>query len=532
MIQWAVIYSIQALAEAKVVMIIRNKWAVLTVLCVALFMVNLDVTIVNIALPDIMENLPASLADAEWVLNAYVMVFAMLLITMGRLGDIFGRKRLFISGLVVFTLSSFICGIAPDINWLISGRALQAVGGAAMMPATLSILNVTFQGGQRGLAMGIWGASAGAAAAMGPLIGGVLVGSLGWQWVFLVNLPIGLATLAAAVKILPESRESKVGRKIDIPGIAAASIFLGSLSFALIEGQAYGWTSLLILSSFGISVLALVAFIFIEAKSPAPLIPIRFFRDVTFSAGNILGLLVMFCLVGFIFLTVIYLQAVRGFSSMETGLIVLPLPLALMIVSPFAGRLADRIQMRWLMSAGMLMVALAFSLLAQVNPEISGQAFIGPLALAGLGLGLVMAPLSAIVMASAPVASSGAASGILTTMRQVGATLGITVLGAILQFNMVKNLRLFFEGVPFMPQTAKDAILEGVSHGGMGDAVTKDAPEFLKLLIEQVMTEQFTLALSTTLTTAMYICIVGAIVALFLNYHPRRQQERLAPHKG
>ncbi|MEN8614162.1 DHA2 family efflux MFS transporter permease subunit [Dehalogenimonas sp. THU2] len=506
-----------------------NKWHVLAVISAALFMINLDVTIVNIALPSIMERLAASLADAEWVLNVYILIFAVLLITMGRLGDIFGRKRLFTGGLVLFTVASLLCGLAPSIEWLIGARALQAIGGAAMMPATLSILNVTFHGGQRGLAMGIWGATAGAAAALGPIIGGLLVGGPGWEWVFLVNLPVGILALAAAVKIVPETKDPGTSRRIDVPGILAASVGLGTLTYALVEGQAFGWTSPLILSLFGVSLAALILFVFIEAGSPTPLIELNLFRNLSFSAGNFLGLIVMFSLVGTIFLSVMYLQAVRDYSPMTTGLIVLPMPLALMVISPIAGRLADYIRMRWLMSAGMLMVALALSLLSQVTPEIDGRMLAWPLGLAGLGLGLVMAPLGAVVMASVPVARSGAASGVLTTMRQTGAVLGIAVLGAVLQFHMVNNLRLFFAGIPFMPQEAKDAIIEGVSKGGMGAVATVNAPSFLQTLIAEVMTEQFTLALSSAMTVAMYVCIGGAVVALFINHRPRHKTGAISP---
>ncbi|ADJ25533.1 drug resistance transporter, EmrB/QacA subfamily [Dehalogenimonas lykanthroporepellens BL-DC-9] len=499
-----------------------NKWAVLAVLSTALFMVNLDVTIVNIALPKIMDRLPASLSEAEWVLNAYVLVFAVLLVTLGRMGDIFGRKRLFIGGLAVFTVASFACGIAPNIGWLISGRVVQAIGGAAMMPATLSIINVCFQSGQRGLAMGIWGASAGAAAALGPIIGGLLVGSLGWPWVFLVNIPIGLIAFVAALKIVPESSDPNASRSLDWPGMATATLTLGALSFALIEGQAFGWTSPPILALFAVALMSAGTFLLVESRAPVPLVPISFFRNISFTAGNVLGLIVMFSLVGLIFLSVMYLQAVRDYSPMESGLIILPLPLAMMIVSPLAGRLADRLQMRFLLSAGMVMVGLGMSFLSQIQPDTPGWSMSWPLGLTGIGLGLVMAPLSSIVMASAPVVRSGTASGILTTMRQTGATLGITVLGAVLQFNMVKNLREFFDRIPFMPQSAKDAILEGVSHHGMGGAVTSDAPEYLQLLIGQVMTEQFTRATTTAIEVAMWVSLAGAAIALAISYDPKR----------
>ncbi|AKG53080.1 hypothetical protein DGWBC_0395 [Dehalogenimonas sp. WBC-2] len=507
---------------------VYNKWAVLVVLATALFMINLDVTIVNIALPSLMDDLSASLADAEWVLNAYVLVFAVLLITLGRLGDLFGRKRFFVGGLILFTSASLLCGLAPSISWLVAARGLQAVGGAAMMPATLSILNVTFQGGQRGMAMGIWGAVAGAASALGPIIGGLLVDGFGWQSVFLVNIPIGLAAVYATLKMVPESREPTASRRIDFPGIVTASVALGSLTYALVEGQAYGWSSPLILGLFGLAAAAMMAFIIIERKAAAPLIDLKLFRNVSFSAGNFLGMLLMFGLIGIVFLLVLYLQVVRGYSAIETGLTVLPMPLTLMVVAPLAGRLTDRINMRFVLSAGMLLVAVALYFLSQITPETTRQALIIPLMIAGMGMGLVMAPLGAVVMASAPVNKSGAASGILTTLRQVGATLGISVLGAVLQFKLVDNLTTFFASIPFMPQSAKDAIIEGVSQGGMGGAVTADAPDYLQALIAQVMSEQFTRALSSAMTVAMFICIGGAAVALLINYHPRAQGEAAA----
>jgi EmrB/QacA subfamily drug resistance transporter len=501
---------------------VYSKWLVLAVLSAALFMINLDVTIVNIALPDMMNKLSASMADAEWVLNAYVMIFAVLLITMGRLGDMFGRKILFTGGLALFTAASLLCGVAPSIEWLVAARILQALGGAAMMPATLSILNVTFHGGKRGLAMGIWGASAGAAAALGPLIGGVLVSNFGWQWVFLVNLPIGIAAFAAAIKIVPESKDPNAGRKIDMPGIVVASAGLGALVYALVEGQSFGWTSPIILGLFVASIAFLITFIVIEAKSPTPLIELGLFRNISFTAGNILGMLMMFCLVGVIFLVVMYLQMARQFSPMHAGLLVLPMPLAL-IVSPIAGRLADRVPMRWAMSAGMLMVSGSLFFLRQLGLDSAWWSIVLPMATTGVGLGLVMAPLGTVVMSSAPVAMSGAASGVLTTMRQVGATLGISVLGAVLQFRLVENLREFFTIIPFMPQSAKDAMLAAVSKGGMSPTVVTNTPDFMRDLVAQVMREQFVGAFGIALTVAMFVALAGAGAAIFIDYHPRKQ---------
>ncbi|WP_165802799.1 MFS transporter [Dehalogenimonas alkenigignens] len=498
-----------------------QRWKILAVVASAVFIVNLDVTIVNIALPNIIDDFYTSFAAGEWVLNAYILVFAVLLIPMGRLGDVIGRKKLFISGISVFTVASALCGLAPDVGWLIGARALQAAGGAAMMPATLSILNVTFQENQRGLAMGIWGAAAGTAAAIGPILGGLLVGAFGWPSIFLVNLPVGAAAVYAGLKVVPESQEPNASRKLDLRGILAISAALGTLTFALVEGQGLGWTSPIIIGLFCASAVTFIIFIHTESRSPAPLVNLSLFRSRSFSAGNALGLLVMFCLVGVVFLIVMYLQVVRQFSPLVTGLMILPLPLALAAVSAFAGKLADRVPMRWIMAGALALVSGSFLILSRITLDTAWPLVALPLAAAGLGLGMVMAPLGAVVMASAPVEKSGSASGVLTSLRQTGAVLGVSVLGAIMQFKLVANLRAFFELIPFMPQAAKESILEGVSRGGMNGAFSGNAPSFVQDLIAQVMREQFVGALSTALQGAAVAAALGALTALFIEYHPR-----------
>ncbi|MDD2252532.1 MAG: MFS transporter, partial [Dehalococcoidales bacterium] len=281
-----------------------NKWLVLGVLAVALFMMNLDVTIVNIALPGIMNSLDASLADAEWVINVYILVFAISLITMGRFGDIFGRKRLFISGLVLFTIASLACGLSPNIQTLIVSRAFQAFGGAAMMPATLSILNVAFREGGRGQAMGVWGAVSGAASALGPIIGGLLVDNLSWEYIFLVNIPLGVIAVIAGIIIINESTDPTAIKQIDWPGIASATAGLFGLTFALIEGQRFGWSSPVIIGAFGLCAIGLALFYYIENRSRAPLIQLNLFKNINFTAGNTVSALLMFGLIGILFLLV------------------------------------------------------------------------------------------------------------------------------------------------------------------------------------------------------------------------------------
>ena len=289
-----------------------NKWLILTVLSIALFMMNLDVTIVNIALPNIMDTLNTSISDVEWVINVYILAFAVSLITMGRFGDIFGRKRFFIGGLVLFTTASLLCGLAENIEMLIIARALQGFGGAAMMPATLSILNVAFEDGQRGQAMGIWGAVSGAASALGPILGGLLVDNLSWHYIFLVNVPFGIIAVIVGIIIINETVDPSANLNIDWPGVGTASAALFCLTFALIEGQKYGWGSVLIVCAFTISFVGFILFVYIEKHREFPLIDIGLFRNINFTAGNTLGALLMFGLIGIIFLLVLFLQIVLG----------------------------------------------------------------------------------------------------------------------------------------------------------------------------------------------------------------------------
>lgn len=320
----------------------RRKWWVLIITCVPLFMMLLDATIVNIALPHIMDNFDTCISSAEWVINAYVLAFAVLVITGGKVGDIYGRKLMFLSGIAVFTLSSLLCGLAPSINLLIGARVLQAIGGAMMMPATLSLLNVAFGESGRGMALGIWGAVAGIASALGPIIGGALVDAYSWRLIFLINIPVGIIALIAAIFIISESKDPRAEKRIDVFGILTISAALFCLTFALVEGQKYGWGSGLIVGLFIASFVSFIAFILIERKMPAPLIRLQLFRNPTFSAGNTVGLILMLGLLSILFLLVLFLQIVLGFSAIKTGLILLPMPGVIMIVAPISGRLSDK----------------------------------------------------------------------------------------------------------------------------------------------------------------------------------------------
>ena len=330
----------------------RSRWAVLAVISVSLFMILLDVTIVNIALPHIMSAFNAGLDSIEWVINVYVLVFAVLLLTLGKLGDLFGRKRLFLIGMGIFTLSSLACSLAPNFAVLLIARGIQAVGSASMLPATLSIINVEFRKSNRGLALGVWGAVAGAANALGPIIGGSLVDAYSWQYIFWINIPVGIIAFIVAIFIVRESTDPGAERHVDIPGVVLVSAALFCLTFALVEGQKYGWTSPLILSLFAGALVGFISFVFVELKQKRPLAQLRLFRNRTFSGGNLVAITISFGLLGVIFLVILFLQIVLGFSALKAGLTILPLPLAIMVIAPMAGRLTDRIGGRWILFTG------------------------------------------------------------------------------------------------------------------------------------------------------------------------------------
>ena len=494
-----------------------SKWAVLGVLTIALFMINLDITIVNIALPAIMDDLCASLADIEWVVNIYILVFAVTLITFGRLADIFGRKKFFITGLVIFTLASLSCGLSQNIEMLIMSRVFQGFGGAAMMPTTLSLINVAFKDGNRGQAMGIWGAVSGTASALGPIIGGLLVYNLSWEYIFLVNIPLGIIGIILGSIILDESTEPLTVRYIDFPGIFTSTIALFCLTFALIEGQSYGWSSALIIGLFIISILSLTVFIFIEKRSRLPLIDLNLFLNRYFSAGNILNALLMFSLMGILFMLVLFLQIVLHFSAIKTGLILLPMSLAVLITAPLAGKLADKGISRWILTAGMFIIGLSILLLSNLSIDTTWQSLMIPLALSGLGMGLVIAPVNTVIMSAAPIEKSGAASGIMSTTRQIGSLLGIAVLGAVLQSRLISSVTNSLNNIPTITDELKAKITSTMSNGGFSGGMNLNGiPEEYSTDIMQMFYSGFANSLNTAMKVAVLFCIIGVLVSFLL----------------
>jgi EmrB/QacA subfamily drug resistance transporter len=421
-----------------------NPWVVLLVLCMGFFMILLDTTIVNIAIPSIIDALRASLDHILWVLNAYILVYAVLLITAGRLGDIYGQRTLFAAGLALFTLASAFCGLAQDINQLILARVIQGIGGALLTPQTLAMLTTIFPPQRRGAAFGIWGAVAGVAAVAGPTLGGFIVTTWGWRWIFYVNLPIGIATLAATFLVIPDIRAGRRHR-LDLLGVLLASAGLFGIVFGLIEGQRYDWGAIwgpvTIGEIIAAGVLVLVGFVVWERFQAEPLIPLPLFAIGNFALMSWVTAVMSFGMLGLFFPITIYLQSALGLSALQAGLTVAPQALVAMVVAPWSGRLADKIGGKYILMAGLVLFAAGMSLVDwRAAPDATWLTFLPAFILAGFGMGCIFAPLNTVAMHNVEPRLAGAAAGVLNTTRQLGGVVGSAVVGAVLQNRLATAL--------------------------------------------------------------------------------------------
>ena len=423
-----------------------NPWLVLLVVSLGFFMTLLDLTIVNIAIPNMITRLHASLDDILWVINAYALVLAVLVITAGRLGDLIGPRTLFLAGVAVFTAASVACGLSPSAGWLIGFRAVQGLGAAMLMPQTLTIITNTFPPERRGAAFGVWGAVAGLATIAGPTLGGLLVTAFDWRWIFFVNLPIGVAVLVLAVFIIPDLRLGRQHR-IDIPGVLLATAALLAICFGLVEGQKYHWGTITSFISIplilGVGVVLLVVFLLYQklTQSHEPLIPFAVFRDRNFSVMNGVSGVLAVGMMGIFLPFTIYLQSVLGFSALKAGLAMAPASLISIFVAPFAGRMTDRIGGKYILMTGLTLFGAGMGWLALIaRPDSSWQSFLAPLIVAGFGMGCVFAPLITVAMRNIQPQMAGAASGVLNTVRQVGLVIGTATVGALLQNRLVSTM--------------------------------------------------------------------------------------------
>ena len=407
----------------------RTLWT-FAITSIALFMVTLDNLVVTTAIPVIREDLSASLESLEWTVNAYTLTFAVLLLTGAALGDRFGRRRVFAVGLGVFTLGSVGAALAPTVELLNLARAVQGLGGAIVMPLTLTILSHAVPREKRGLALGAWGGISGLAVAFGPLVGGAVVEGIAWQWIFWLNVPIGLALIPLGLSRLQESY-GPAGR-LDLPGLGLASAGLFGVVWGLVRGHGQGWASPEIVASLGLGLALVAAFVAWELRSEHPMLPIRFFRSATFALANAASLFMFFGMFGSIFLLAQFFQTVQGYSPFGSGLRILPWTLAPMFIAPIAGALSDRIQPKLLIGAGLAMQAAALAWIGAVSePDTPYGQLITPFIIAGIGMALFFAPMANVVLSAVRPEEEGQASGANNAIRELGGVFGVAVLASV-----------------------------------------------------------------------------------------------------
>ncbi len=409
----------------------RRRWWTLGAVSLGLFMIMLDNTVVNVALPSIERDLGMSLSQLEWVVTGYALTFAAFMLTGGKLADLLGRRLVFVAGLAVFTAASLACGLAGGADMLIGARIVQGIGAAMMNPATLSIITATFPPRQRGTAIGIWAGVSALALAIGPLVGGLLSEHVDWSWIFFVNVPVGVIAIIAAFLFVDESRDTSRNQRPDVPGLATSAIGLFALTYALIEANNHGWGSTRILGAFALAAVSLVAFVALELRQRRPMLDLTLFRNSTFTGANVSMLLVALAMFGVFFYVSLYVQQILGYSPVEAGASFLPATILIAALSPQVGRVVDRVGSRWLTGAGMVSLSLSLLLYSRLGTGSSYWDILPGLVLMGVGMALVMTPTTAAAMSSVPRDQAGVGSAVLNSMRQVGGSLGIAVTGAI-----------------------------------------------------------------------------------------------------
>jgi EmrB/QacA subfamily drug resistance transporter len=407
----------------------RTVWT-FVVTSAALFMASLDNLVVTTALPSIREHLHAGLAGLQWTVDAYTLTFAVLLLTGASLGERYGRRRMFTVGLALFTAGSAAAALAPGIGWLIGARAVQGVGAAMLIPLTLTLLSAAVPPERRGMALGIWGAIGGLAVAAGPLVGGAVVQGASWQWIFWLNVPIGLAVLPFAATKLGESRG--LSTRLDIPGVILASLGLFGIVLGVVRGNAHGWTSLTVLPPIVIGAALVAAFVIWEAKTAEPMLPLGLFRSRGFTMANVASMLMYFGMFGSIFLLAQFLQVVQHYSPLEAGLRTLPWTAMPIVVTPIAGALSDRIGGRPLLVAGLTLQAIGLGWLALVaSPTVPYLTLVPAFVVSGVGMSLFFGPAANVVLGAVRRDQEGIASGANNAIRELGGVFGIAVLGAV-----------------------------------------------------------------------------------------------------
>ena len=517
----------------------RNPWLILLVLCGAIFMLLLDTTIVNVAQQKIKEGLNADLSQIQWILDSYILAFAVLMLSFGRLGDIYGRKKMFATGMAVFIAASGLCGLSdwiaqllgiPGATALIIFRVLQGMGGALMMPQTLSLITVAFPPEKRGAAMGVWGSVVALGAVLGPLLGGFIVTDYPWEWIFLINIPVGIIAILATLVIVPESRDPLASGKLDWGGLIFSAIAIFALVYALIEGPKFGWTSPQTIGLLLVSATVFAIFVWWERHVADPMVKLELFGIRNFWVANVIGLAIPFGLFGIFFPMTVFLQGALGMTPLEAGLTMMPMSLMLMFVAPVSGRLSDRIGARWILTTGITLVTVGILFItSRVSATTDWRTLLPALVITGTGMGMTFAPMTAAAMSQVPPRISGSASGILNTSRNIGQLLGIAVLGSVLQSRLGLHAGSEFRSLPIGDGAIRDQIAELVHEGRM-EAIPSVIPpgqQDLLPIIFDSMRQVFVLSMHETFYVGALICFI-ALGFSFLMQNPGRRTAQAA----
>jgi EmrB/QacA subfamily drug resistance transporter len=509
-----------------------NPWLVLLVVSLGFFMTLLDLTIVNIAIPNMITKLHASLDDILWVINAYALVLAVLLITAGRLGDLLGQRTVFFAGIALFTLASAACGLALTPGLLIAFRAVQGLGAALLMPQTLALLTMVFPADRRGAAFGIWGAVAGVATIAGPTLGGLLVTAFDWRYIFFINLPIGVVVLILTVMLIPDLRTGR-RHSFDIGGVILASLALLAICYGLVEGQKYNWgtitgfISVPMLFGTGAVLFALFAYAQVRRQDNEPLVPFSLFKDRNYALMNLVAGCIAIAMLGIFLPFSIYLQDVLGFSALKAGLTMAPASVVAMFVAPVAGRMSDRFGGKFILLTGLILFGGGMGgvvLIAQTSS--AWYAFLAPQLVAGVGIGCTFAPLTTVALHDISPMMAGAASGVFNTTRQVGTVIGTAGVGALLQNRLAAGFASQVQQrAGQLPASARQQIVarfQASAKSGLAGGPTQHA----SALEKAIFTHGFVQAMRPTMLVPILFLLAGAISCLFIKQtHGRQAQE-------
>jgi EmrB/QacA subfamily drug resistance transporter len=489
-----------------------NKWWTLVAVCVGTFMLLLDITIVTVALPDIQHALHSTFSDLQWIVDAYALTLAAFLLTAGSLADMYGRRLLYLVGLVVFTGASALCGFAVNTLMLQISRAVQGVGGAIMFAVSLALLAQAFRGRDRGVAFGVWGAVTGLAVAIGPLLGGILTTGISWKWIFFVNAPIGVAAIIVTVLRVGESRQPQATRP-DWPGFAVFTVALASLIYGLIESSTKGFTSNLVLGCFAAAFVLLSAFVVIEWRGSHPMFDLGLFRLPTFSGGLVAAVGISASIFAMLLYLVLYLQDILGYSALGTGVRLTVISGAIMITATVAGRLTSKVPIRLLIGPGLIIIGAGLLLMRGLGPASSWTHLIPGMIVGGVGVGLVNPPLASTAVGVVKPERAGMASGINSTFRQVGIATGIALLGALFSSEVTKLVGTGVASTPVL-RSSGPRIASAIQNGEVQQFLTH-LNGTARAAAAGLTRAAFTTSLDRILLVAAIIALACGVVCLF-----------------